>query len=471
MTIAFLYNVRHQYPDPNDPRTQLETDFDDQETIDGIIKHFKKLKVKVIPIEADKEAYLKLYENKKNIDLVFNYAEGIYGDDRESQIPAMLEMLEIPYTGSSPLTQCLVLNKARAKEILKAHNIPTAPFQVFKSINEKLSASLIFPLIVKPNSQGSSAGITNKSVVKDEKELREQLKFVLNNFSQSALVEKYLDGREYSVPLLGNPPKVFPIISPNHAMLPKEYIKIDSLEVKWHFEETKEGTKDYLSCPAKVDSKSKEKIENICLQTWKALGLRDWCRIDLREDEKGNIYVLEVNSPAGMIPPEVSLTSYFSLSARTIGLSYEDVLREIMETALERHSQQSSDYYGTIIEESLEQKDVLRDLDILLTKVEKVTEHHKTPWLENWTLHFVKIDGKKADSVFEKLSRSLDSKHDSWYADFKNKNFHYIIYRNKTFKVDLNNPVLYKEAKLYGIKIGIPSYQVDFAPEDIVWTR
>lgn len=127
-------------------------------------------------------------------------------------------------------------------------------------------------------------------------------------------------------------------------------------------------------------------------------------------------------------------------------------------------------YKGVIIEESLDKKDVLKDVVILDTKVEKVTEEHKTPWIKQWTLHTVEIPEIKADGIVEKLSADLEKEH-NWYADFKNDEYHYIIYRDKVFKVDLNNPVLYKDAKKYGISVGIPEYQVDFALEDKVWER
>jgi len=300
-----------------------------------MVKHFKNCFSKVIPIEANEKAYFELSKHKKEIDLVFNYSEGIFGQDREAQLPAILEMLQIPYTGSPPLTQALGLNKAKTKEILIANKIPTAPFQVFKSAEEKLAKNLEFPLIVKPVAQGSSAGITNKSVVGNEKELRKQIRWILATFSQPALVEPFLTGREFSVGLLGNPPEVLPIIEADHSSLPKGYQPLDSLEVKWYVEE--QSQKSHLFCPAKISSNLETKIKKICRQTWKALGVLDWCRIDLRCDKKGNPYFLEINSPCGMIPPEVSLTSYFPLAARAAGVDYESLLGKIAKIALKRN--------------------------------------------------------------------------------------------------------------------------------------
>jgi hypothetical protein len=128
-------------------------------------------------------------------------------------------------------------------------------------------------------------------------------------------------------------------------------------------------------------------------------------------------------------------------------------------------------YKGVIIEESLEDSSLLKELTVLETKVEPITPEHKTPWLNQWTLHTVEIPEEKAESVAEKMSKSFDKEHPDWYADYKNDEHHFIIYAGKVFKVELSNPVLYKDAKEYGISIGIPEYQVDFAPEDKVWVR
>ena len=127
-------------------------------------------------------------------------------------------------------------------------------------------------------------------------------------------------------------------------------------------------------------------------------------------------------------------------------------------------------YKGIIIEESLENKDILKDVNILETKVEEVTEDHKTSWIKQWTLHTVEIQENQVASIAKKISKALDSQH-SWYADFKNDTHHYIIFRDKVFYIDRNNKEQYNEAKRYGISLGIPEHQVDFAPDDKIWER
>ena len=127
-------------------------------------------------------------------------------------------------------------------------------------------------------------------------------------------------------------------------------------------------------------------------------------------------------------------------------------------------------YTGVIIEESLENKDILKEVKISETKVEEVVEEHKTPWIKQWTLHTVEIPENQVAGVAEKISKALDSKHD-WYADFKNDTHHYIIFRDKVFYIDRKSKEQYDEAKHYGISLGIPEYQVDFAPDDKIWER
>lgn len=127
-------------------------------------------------------------------------------------------------------------------------------------------------------------------------------------------------------------------------------------------------------------------------------------------------------------------------------------------------------YKGVIIEESLENKDILKDVKIFGTKVEEVTEGHKTPWIKQWTLHTVEIPENQANDVAEKISKALDSKH-NWYADFKNNTHHYIVFRDKVFYIDRKSKEQYDKAKKYGISLGIPEYQVDFHPEVKKWER
>ncbi|MEK9181460.1 MAG: hypothetical protein AAB786_00340 [Patescibacteria group bacterium] len=125
-------------------------------------------------------------------------------------------------------------------------------------------------------------------------------------------------------------------------------------------------------------------------------------------------------------------------------------------------------YKGVIIEESLDNRAVLSSVKIIKTKISSVVEKHKTPWVKQWTMRTVEISEEDADKISEQLSQDLDKEH-AWYADFKNENYHFIIYRGKIFKVELKNPIAYQDAKKFGIALGIPEYQVDFAPNDEIF--
>ncbi len=336
LTIAFLYNIRHVYPDPGDAAAHNQADYDDPPTIQHMTRHLTEMGYEVIPIEANEDAYFKLHQNRDRIGLAYNYSMGLYGKSRYAHLPSILEMLRIPYTGSSPLTQALVLDKAKMQEVLKASGVPTLPSQVFRKADEPLSPGLTYPLIVKPVSQGSSAGITKDSVVNNAEELRRQVGFILKTFQQPALVQRFLTGREFSVPVLGNPPSVMPIIEPVFSKLPEGFLPFDSLEVKWIFEEQVE--ENHLQCPAELNEELRKEIGTIALNAWNALDIQDYCRMDMRQDHiTGRIYVLDVNSPAGMIPPEVSMSSYFPLSARAAGLSYQELLGKIIDSARKRY--------------------------------------------------------------------------------------------------------------------------------------
>ncbi|MFA6992464.1 MAG: hypothetical protein WC269_04270 [Candidatus Gracilibacteria bacterium] len=127
-------------------------------------------------------------------------------------------------------------------------------------------------------------------------------------------------------------------------------------------------------------------------------------------------------------------------------------------------------YIGVIIEESLENKDILKEIKILSTKIEPVIEKHKTPWLKQWTLHTVEINADNIAKISNKLSKCLEYDH-NWYADFKNNELHFIIFRNKVFRIDRTSKEQYNQAKNYGISLGIPEYQVDFHPDIKEWER
>lgn len=337
MNIVFTFNVRHVKPSLNLKQAMDEAEFDEPSTIKGIAQALKNLGHKVFLIEADEKAFLKFKTLKSKTDLVFNIAEGIFGEDREAHIPAILEMLQIPYVGSKPLTQAICLNKAMTKEVLLYHGIPTANFQLFKTGQEKLKKDLKFPLIIKPNHEGSSKGIFQNSFVKKEKELRKRVKEVIKNLRQPALAEEFLDGREFTVALLGNNPvEVLPPIELNFSALPKNLIPMDSYEVKW-LVDNPESDIETVICPAKIEKKFWQEIKEISLKTKEVLEILDWCRIDLRLNKRGVPNVLEINQIPGIIPDPTE-NSRFPLAARKAGYTYEEMLDKIIKSACKRYN-------------------------------------------------------------------------------------------------------------------------------------
>lgn len=333
MKIALAYNLRKTKIAKN-KKVIENIDFDDPKTISGIKKALEQLGHKVFLVEADEKAYFKFYRLRKKIDLVFNYSEGMYGRDREAQIPAMLEMLQIPYTGGSPLSYAIGLNKVKTKEILAYHQIPTPKWQVFKDGNEQLNKKLKFPLLAKPQSEGSSKGIFAKNLVNNEKILRQIVKELLKEYKQPILVEEFLDSREFTVGVLGYPPKILPIIEVRFDDLPKGMPKFDHFEAKWLYDNPKLKA-DPLICPAPIGQKLQKKIEEIVLKAFNVLELADWARFDIRLDKNNIPNILEVNCPAGL-NPDPKENSRFPRAARVAGLDFKSLLQEIISSAQKR---------------------------------------------------------------------------------------------------------------------------------------
>jgi D-alanine--D-alanine ligase len=324
MKIAFCYNVKKGKLSL-DPNEQKDIEFDGPSVINGIKKAILDLGYKVILIEADENAFLKLKKNKNKIDLVFNIAEGLRGDARESQIPIFCEILGIAYTHSGPTTHAIKLDKEYTKYLLEGADIARVPGRTK------------FPLIVKPNKEGSSKGIMDANVVNNKKELDKRIKFLSKSIGGEMLVEEYIDGREFTVSVLGNEnPVVLPIFEQKFDFLPKNMNKMASFELKWFYEDKLKKLEDAYDCPAKVDAKLKKEIEETSIAIYKFLGVRDCARIDYRLDKKGNLYFLEINTLPGMIPDK-NVISYLPLSARVAGMSFTDLIGKIISLASKRY--------------------------------------------------------------------------------------------------------------------------------------
>ena len=287
-------------------------------------------------VEANNEAFSKLKELKP--DIVFNFAEGLIGVNRESHIPAMLEMLQIPYLGSDPLTLGICLDKSRAKEILTYHKIPNAKFLVADKIKDITKVNFGFPLIVKPISEGSSKGIFSSSLVKNTKELEDEVNRIVSSYNQPALIEEFLPGREFTVAVLGNgnDAQVLPIIEIRYDDFPKDVLPLYSYEAKWILD-TKENKFDVFDCPAKLDKNLEQQIKDTVLRTYNILKCRDWSRIDVRLDKNNVPNIIEINPLPGIMP-DPNENSSFPKAARAAGMDFNQLIQSALYSAAKRYN-------------------------------------------------------------------------------------------------------------------------------------
>lgn len=325
MRIAFCFNVKRGTPSA-DPSKQTDIEFDLPSVINAIEKTIVELGHEVTRVEADERAYTKLRNLRGKIDLVFNIAEGLKGDARESQIPIFCELLGIPYTHSSPTVHAIKLDKEYTKYLLKGAGIANVP------------GKKNFPLIVKPNKEGSSKGIMDANVVRNKKELDARVKAISEGIGGEVLVEEYIDGREFTVAVIGNEkPRVLPIVEQKFDFLPKGMNKIASYELKWFYEDALKDLTIAYDCPAKLSPALQKEIEETSINIYKFLDVRDCARIDYRLDKKGKLYFIEINTIPG-INPDPNGISYFPLAARKAGMSFKDLIGEIINLASKRYN-------------------------------------------------------------------------------------------------------------------------------------
>jgi D-alanine-D-alanine ligase len=323
LRIGFTYNVKRV---DSKAGNDAEAEYDAPETIDSIRDALESYGHVVIPLEATAELPRQLMESP--VDIVFNIAEGVSGRNREAVVPALCELMGTPYTGSDAATLSIALDKALSKRVLREHGILTPEFQVMDSGREKLSPKLKFPLIVKPNQEGSSKGVSAQvSVVDNEEGLRRLVRDLIEKYQQPALVEDYIAGREFTVGLLGDKrPRVLP---------PMEILFVDKKNTRpvYDYQIKQEWEKHvYYECPAKLTPAELRSIERVARETFAALDCRDVARVDLRMDAKGDVYVLEVNPLPGLTPGYSDLC----LIAKAANIDYRSLIGEILVGGLKR---------------------------------------------------------------------------------------------------------------------------------------
>ncbi len=328
--VALVYNLKKSKGEgfPCD----YFSEFDSPETIEAIASALRAGGHQVLLVQADEKLLDWLRFNQ--VDMVFNMAEGTSGSSRESQVPAILDFLDIPYTGSGVLTLALSLDKAMAKQIFISEKIPTPRFQLFKNAEVPLQQSLKCPLIVKPNCEGSAKGIHSSNVVEDEPRLYEAVKRIQELYRQDILVEEFIEGKELTVGILGNQePQVLPILEIDFSGCKKDGEFFYSWEVKEYQGIDPMYPDPKFFCPARLSRTEEDAVKKVARQAHRSLGCLDVSRVDIRLSDDSIPYVLEVNPLPGLDPKESNLTRM----AKAQGISYTDLINGILENALRRY--------------------------------------------------------------------------------------------------------------------------------------
>ncbi len=300
-------------------------EFYNEKTVKKVAESLEKAGHNVAILDGNKqiierlENFMPRVNKGEQMGMIFNMAYGIQGESRYTHIPSMLEMLGLPYVGSSPSGHALALDKVLTKIIWKNNGLPTPDFWVFNSHDEDMS-SVKFPVIVKPKMESVSFGL---KVVYNEEDLKEAVHFIVAEFSQQALVEQFIRGREFCVGLISNSPvESFPVLEIDLEGDPDAIQTVDDKQQK----------PKKKVCPAKISDELAEKMQKISIEAFKALNLRDFARIDIRLDEDDNIYLLEINSMASL-----GETGSYSTAAKVAGYDFEALVNKMLDVASVRY--------------------------------------------------------------------------------------------------------------------------------------
>ena len=318
ITFNLKKNINSDTPD-------AEAEFDDMDTIRAIRGALIESGFSVELYEATEELPVRLSKNRP--DIIFNVAEGTKGRGREAQVPAILDFLGIPYTGSDETTMCIAMDKALTKKLVSSFGVKTPEYMVVKYGAPIPGSGLSLPVIIKPNAEGSSKGISDVSIVKDAVALKQVLAEKMTAYRQDMLVEEYISGREFTVGILGNGEtlRVFP---PMEIIFRDKAHSIYSYEVKRNFRELVR-----YECPPSIDAGLRKEMEDSAKTVYRALECRDCARMDFRLSPEGRLYFIEINPLPGLAPEY----SDFPMIAGFCGMDYAALIRNIMEGALTRN--------------------------------------------------------------------------------------------------------------------------------------
>ncbi len=341
--VAIVANVKGGASLPTNGPEDAGAEFDKEETIDAIRAAIKSDGHHTVFIPAD----INLPNNLRDVvpDIVFNISEGLGGDGREAQAPAVFEMMHIPYTASRVTANAIALDKTLTKRVWRDVGLPVAPFQEFVTGTEPIDPSLKYPVFVKPSREGTGMGMGASSICSNSFELRARIKWVIEKYNQPALVEEYLSGREFTVGVLGRPDGKPYSLHPQyyqedgfHRMPVLEVDNSRSITpgVYGHDAKTlvvgQEGVPDFI-CPAKISASFARTLQNLAIRGHQAIGAVDVSRIDFRCNSAGKPYLLEINSLPGLSPGFSDLC----VIANAEGISYRNLILEILYLGASRY--------------------------------------------------------------------------------------------------------------------------------------
>jgi D-alanine-D-alanine ligase len=267
-----------------------------------------------------------------NPDALINLCEGYYGRPQwESNVAGIFELLGLSFTGNAAKTLAICQDKFKAKAVLRAAGLPTAPAQLLLTGEEPLE--LRFPLIVKPNSEDASLGIYPDSVVRDEESLRRQVRRCLDNYKQPVLVEAFIDGREFNVSVMENGQvKPLPVSEIDFSAMPKDMPRILGYDAKW-FEDHPLYQKTPPICPAPIDDELRSRLQGLAAAAFRTMGCRDYARIDFRLDAKVRPFILEVNPN-----PDISTNAGYARALKAAGIDYAAFWNAMIDNAMKRRT-------------------------------------------------------------------------------------------------------------------------------------
>lgn len=310
-------------------------EWDEPDTINAVVDALRAFG-EVIPLEAIGDFPARLADAR--VDLLFNMAEGLRGPSREAHVPAIAEFLGIPYTGSDPLTLAVALHKGRTKEIWMQRGVPTAPYVLLESPDDvsPLVGFAHYPAFLKPAWEGSSKGVMEANLVHTPDDAMARARFLLSEYDEPVLAEAYLDGNEFTVAVLGNgdEARCLPLIRYRFDVLPSDALPIVGFEAKWIWDQP-DADFEILECPALVGDDVAEAVRRTALAAYRALGCRDWARVDLRQGADGVPYAVEINPLPGVIP-DPAAHGCFPRAAAEVGMTHAELIQAVVQAAWRR---------------------------------------------------------------------------------------------------------------------------------------